>query len=150
MRFAYSSEEDSPPPATLQDQWQEYTFQRSNKSVKDPYAWRWPMRRRWPQLAMMALDILTIAPMSEKPERQSSDTCMMITNRRNRLKSDTIAATMSLKSWTREGVVSWTRSSVKALVTDAGADMTNATNLTNRFSSKQSAECTNRPIEQMR
>lgn len=105
------------------------------------------MRRRWPQLAMMALDILTIAPMSDEPERQFSDTGMMVTNRRNRLRSDTIAATMSLKSWTREGVISWTRSSLKALVTDAGADVTNATNLTNRLSSNQSAESTNRPIE---
>lgn len=56
------------------------------------------MRRRWPQIAMIALDILTIAPMSDEPERQFSDTGMMVTNRRNRLKSDTIAATMSLKS----------------------------------------------------
>lgn len=63
------------------------------------------MRRRWPQLAVMALDILTVAPMSDEPESQFSDAGMMNTNRRNRLKSDTITATMSLKSWTKEGVI---------------------------------------------
>lgn len=105
MKFAYSSEEDS-PPMSMQDQWQEYTSQRSDKSIHDPYAWWWSARHRWPQLAMMAADILTVAPMSDEPERQFSDTGMMVTNRRNRLRSDTIAATMSLKSWTREGVIS--------------------------------------------
>jgi hypothetical protein len=97
MKFAYSSEEDS-PPVSMQDQWQEYTSQRSDKSVHDPDAWWWSMRHRWPQLAVMAFDILTVAPMSDEPERQFSDTNMMVTNQRNRLRSDTIAATMSLKS----------------------------------------------------
>ena len=145
MKFAYSSEEDS-PPVSMQDQWQEYTSQRSDKSVHDPYAWWWSTRHRWPQLAMMALDILTVAPMSDEPERQFSDTGVMVTNRRNRLRSDTIAATMSLKSWTREGVISWTKADMKALTMNTGGDVTNATNVTNQSPSNQFARSTNRPI----
>ena len=143
MKFAYSSEEDS-PPVSMQDQWQEYTSQRSDKSVHEPYAWWWSTRHRWPQLAMMALDILTVAPMSDEPERQFSDTGMMVTNRRNRLRSDTIAATMSLKSWTREGVISWTRAGMKALTMNTGSNVTNA--VTNQSPSNQFARGTNRPI----
>ena len=81
---------------------------------------------------MMALDILTVAPMSDEPERQFSDTGMMVTNRRNRLRSDAIAATMSLKSWTREGVISWTKTDMKALTMNTGSNVTNATNVTNQ------------------
>lgn len=39
----------------------------------------------------MALDILTVAPISDKPEKQFSDTGMIVTNRRIRLRSDTIS-----------------------------------------------------------
>ena len=87
----------------------------------------------------MALDILTVAPMSDEPERQFSDTGVMVTNRRNRLRSDTIAATMSLKSWTREGVISWTKADMKALTMNTGGDVTNATNMTNQSPSNQFA-----------
>jgi hypothetical protein len=145
MKFAYSSEEDS-PPVSMQDQWQEYTSQRSDKSDHDPDAWWWSMRHRWPQLAMMALDILTVAPMSDEPERQFSDTGMIVTNQRNRLRSDTIAATMSLKSWTREGVINWTTADLKALTMDTGSNVTNAANATNQSSSNQFARSTNRPV----
>lgn len=73
MKFAYSSEEDS-SPVSMQDQWQEYTSQRSDKSVHDPYAWWWSTRQRRPQFAMMALDILTVAPTSDEPAPHFSDT----------------------------------------------------------------------------
>lgn len=145
MKFAYSSEEDS-PPVNMQDQWQEYRSRRSDKSLHDPYAWWWSTRHRWSQLAVMALDILTVRPMSDEPERQFSDTGIMVTNRRNRLRSDTIAATMSLKSWTKEVVISWTKTEVKALTTTGEGDVTSAPNVTNQSPSNQCGQSTNRPI----
>ena len=48
----------------------------------------------------MAMDILTVPPMSDEPERKFSDSGLMLTDRRNRLEDDTINLTMSLKSWT--------------------------------------------------
>ena len=94
----------------------------------------------------MALDILTVVPMSDGPESQFRDAGMMITNRRSRLRSDTIAATMSLKSRTRERVFGWTKADVKALAMNTRTNVTNAANVTNQSSSNQFARSTNRPI----
>lgn len=70
----------------------------------------------------------------------------MITNHRGRLGSDTVAAIMSLKSWTREGVIRRTRADMNALTMDTGSNVINATNVTNQSSSNQFARSTNRPI----
>jgi hypothetical protein len=94
----------------------------------------------------MALDILTVALISDKPERQFSDIGMMDTNRRGRLRSETITATVSLKSWTRKGVISWTKPDLKAFTKVSGSDMTNAGNVTSRSSGNQFVQNTNRPI----
>jgi hypothetical protein len=63
------------------------TSKRPYKSVHDLNVWGWLTRHRWPQLAVMALEILTIVPMSDEPERQFRD-AGMITNHRSRLRSD--------------------------------------------------------------
>lgn len=94
----------------------------------------------------MALDILTAALMSDEPERQFSDTGTMDTNRRGRLRSETIAATISLKSWTRKGVIIWTKPNLKTFTKVCGSDMTNAGNVTSRSSGSQFVQNTNRPI----
>lgn len=134
----------------MQDQWQEYTSQRLDKPVKDPYTWWWSTRQRRPQLAVRALDILTIGAMSDEPEKLFSDTGMRVTHRRNRLRSDIITITLSLRSRTRERVISWTKADVKALTMDAGSHVgshvTNEANATNQSSSSQFAQSTNRPI----
>jgi hypothetical protein len=76
------------------------TSKRPYESVHDLNAWGWLTRQRWPQLAVMALDVLTIVPMGDEPERQFRD-AGMITSLRSRPRSEPIAAIMSLKSWTR-------------------------------------------------
>lgn len=121
------------------------TSKRPYKSVHDLNAWGWLTRHRWPQLAVMALDILTTVPMSDEPERQFRD-AGMITNHRSRLRRDTIAAFMSLKRWTWEGVISWTRADMKMLTMNTGSNVINATNVTVQSSSNQFARSTNPPI----
>ena len=56
-------------------------------------------QRLYPNLSKMALDILTIPAMSAAPERLFSSANMTISDRRNRLHSDTTEAIECLKSW---------------------------------------------------
>ncbi|SMR52787.1 unnamed protein product [Zymoseptoria tritici ST99CH_1E4] len=109
------------PAATLDEQWSLYTSLNSDYHVDDPYAWWWKKRFEWPQLTRMALDILTTPPMSDEPERLFSATGLMVTDRRNRLKEDTIAASASLRSWTREGAILWAQFKPEVMLVDAMA-----------------------------
>lgn len=93
----------------------------------------------------MALDVLTIVPMGDELERQFRD-AGMITSLRIRPRSEPIAATVSLKSWTREGVIRWTRADMEALAMNTGSNVINATNVTNQSSSNQFARSANRAI----
>lgn len=56
-------------------------------------------QREYPNLGRLALDILSIPAMSAEPERLFSGAKITITDRRNRLESDTIEALECLKSW---------------------------------------------------
>jgi hypothetical protein len=56
-------------------------------------------QRLYPNLSRMALDILTIPAMSAAPERLFSSANITISDRRNRLHSDTTEAIECLKSW---------------------------------------------------
>ena len=56
-------------------------------------------QRLYPNLSKMALDILTIPAMSAAPERLFSSAKITISDRRNRLHSDTTEAIECLKSW---------------------------------------------------
>ena len=53
----------------------------------------------------MALDLMTIPPMSLDPERIFSLTGLLLTANRARLPSDTIGASMAVGSWNKEGVI---------------------------------------------
>jgi hypothetical protein len=67
--------------------------------------WQATGYQRYPRLAQMAIDILSIPPMSDEPERVFSRLGKMITKRRNRLYQDIIQATTCLHSWDREGII---------------------------------------------
>jgi hypothetical protein len=56
-------------------------------------------QRLYPNLSKMALDILTIPAMSAAHERLFSSANIIISDRRNRLHSDTTEAIECLKSW---------------------------------------------------
>ena len=67
--------------------------------------WWYRHRETWPQLAQMALDILSIPAMSADPERLFSSAKMAITENRVRLNSDSLNALECLKSWEWEGIL---------------------------------------------
>jgi len=53
----------------------------------------------------MALDLMTVPPMSSDPERIFSLTGLLLTPNRARLQSDIIGASMAVGSWDKEGVI---------------------------------------------
>ena len=72
----------------------------------EPIAW-WTTtgKVQYPQLAQMALDILSIPAMSDEPERIFSRFGMMITDRRNHLQCNTAQAAQCLYSWDKAGII---------------------------------------------
>jgi len=75
--------------------------------IKNPLEW-WlesTQQRAYPDLAKMAVDLLSIPAMAADPERLFSSAGYMINDRRNRLNIDTIQALECLKSWYRLGQI---------------------------------------------
>ena len=67
--------------------------------------WMEPAQRAtYPNLAIMALDLLSIPAMSAEPERLFSGAGVTITERRNRLGAESIEALECLKSWYKGGM----------------------------------------------
>jgi len=60
---------------------------------------------RWSHLSRMALSIHSIPAMSAEVERVFSSSKILLSDRRNRLGDDVIAAVECLKSWSKEGLV---------------------------------------------
>ena len=60
---------------------------------------------QYPRLAHMALDLMTIAPMSSDPERIFSLPGLLLTSNHARLQSDIIGASMAMGSWDKKGVI---------------------------------------------
>lgn len=84
-----------------QDEYSKYLLAPVIPEVTDPRTW-WlepTQRKTYPNLSIMALDILSIPAMSAEPERLFSGAKITITDRRNRLGIDSIEAIECLKSW---------------------------------------------------
>ncbi|KAG6988651.1 hypothetical protein FOFC_02662 [Fusarium oxysporum] len=86
------------------EQWQR-DIEDADASVTDPYEY-WHIRRlKYPRLSRMALDLLTVPPMSAECERLFSTTGRMVTKSRNRLDASTIGLCQTLRSWLRAGLI---------------------------------------------
>lgn len=73
--------------------------------ISDPFAY-WQSRLHvFPRLARMALDFLTISPMSAELERTFSVAGRMVTAGRWSLSAETISMCMAMRSWHRAGIV---------------------------------------------
>lgn len=84
------------------DQYQHYC-DRSTEQVNDLVD-RWRVQEtQTPQLTQMALDLLSIPAMSAKCERVFSSAKQLLTDRRNRLKTDVIEANECLRAWITQG-----------------------------------------------
>lgn len=98
----------SPPPAA--DQPDEYECYISRVAAPEDQACNAPIaywvekRCVWPRLVKMALDILSIPPMSDEPERIFSFSGLLTVANRGRLKTDIIGASICLANWQREGI----------------------------------------------
>lgn len=77
------------------------------KIASSPLAWwsREEQRTEYPRLHKMALDVLSIAPMSDKAERVFSSTRRTISFDRARLGAETIEMTECLGSWKKNNLI---------------------------------------------
>ena len=86
------------------EQWQR-DIDNSDAFVTDPYEYWHTRRLKYPRLSRMALDLLTVPPMSAECERLFSTTGRMVTKVRNRLDASTIGLCQTLRSWLRAGLI---------------------------------------------
>ncbi|KAK8106569.1 reverse transcriptase [Apiospora kogelbergensis] len=87
----------------------EYHYWLANESERedclDPIAYWHGMRDKYPRLSQMALDFLTIPPMSAEVERLFSSTGRMVTAQRTSLDAITVSVCQALRSWYRSGII---------------------------------------------
>ena len=69
--------------------------------------WWYNKRDLWPMLSKMALDIFSIPSMSADAEQLFSSGKLVLRDRRSRLSAESVAALECLKSWEKEGVISY-------------------------------------------
>ena len=90
----------------VDDELEDYMSSKTVRDVEDPQAWWQSHRKTYPQLSVMALDIMAIPAMSAEVERVFSSSKLTITDRRNRLKEDIIEGIECQKSWLKGGTAS--------------------------------------------
>jgi hypothetical protein len=62
-------------------------------------------RQRWPRLSLMAIDILSIPPMSDEPERVFSGARRTVSWDRGQMEPETIEMRECLKHWKKSGIL---------------------------------------------
>lgn len=98
------------PTYTVAVQGDEYrTWQRdrevSDSEVRDPLLYWLERKERYPRLSQMAMDFLTIQPMSAECERAFSAAGKMVIPLRASLDAQTIGICQVLRSWYRAGIL---------------------------------------------
>ncbi len=73
--------------------------------VSDPVQYWWERRDDYPRLSRMALDVLSIPPMSAECERLFNVAGQMVSPFRTRLEASTIGITQTVRSWVRSGLI---------------------------------------------
>jgi hypothetical protein len=87
------------------DHWLSHPDAKNDALVTDPVQYWWEKRNEYPRLSRMALDLLSIPPMSAECERLSSVSGQMVSPLRTRLEASTIGITQTLRSWVRSGLI---------------------------------------------
>ena len=77
----------------------------TDSACHDPIRYWHARRQEYPRLSRMALDILTIQPMSAERERLFSTAGRIVTPLRSRLDANTIGMAQTLRSWLRAGLI---------------------------------------------
>jgi hypothetical protein len=91
-----------------EDEYEDYNSQDLfGAGKKGALAW-WcqdTQRQRWPRLSLMAIDILSIPPMSDEPERVFSGARRTVSWDRGQIEPETIEMRECLKHWKRSGIL---------------------------------------------
>jgi hAT family C-terminal dimerisation region len=90
------------------DEYEDYNLQESyDPGKKGALAWWYQdtQRQRWPRLSLMAIDILSIPPMSDEPERVFSGARRTVSWDRGAIEPETIEMRECLKHWKRSGIL---------------------------------------------
>jgi hypothetical protein len=93
---------------TSEDEYEDYNSQDSHSPGKGGALQWWlsdAQRQRWPRLALMAIDILSIPPMSDEPERCFSGARRTVSWDRGQLEAETIELRELLKHWKKSGIL---------------------------------------------
>ncbi|KAK2470914.1 hypothetical protein H9L39_17145 [Fusarium oxysporum f. sp. albedinis] len=94
--------------------------------ISDPLKW-WlelAQRRRFPNLSLMAIDILSIPPMSAETERLFSKARLTVTDQRGSMNIETLNLLECLRSWDRSALIAQSeRGYVAPAATDAMPDI---------------------------
>jgi hypothetical protein len=91
-----------------QDEYEDYNSEDSyDPGKKGALAWWYQdtQRQRWPRLSLMAIDILSIPPMSDEPERVFSGARRTVSWDRGQIEPQTIEMRECLKHWKRSGIL---------------------------------------------
>ncbi|WKT53885.1 Parallel beta-helix repeat [Fusarium oxysporum f. sp. vasinfectum] len=93
--------------AIVGDEYQAWQTDRdaSDGNVRDPIGYWITKQSRYPRLSRMALDFLTIQPMSAEYERLFSAAGKMVSGLRTNLDAEIIAICQVLRSWYRAGLI---------------------------------------------
>ncbi|KAF5576969.1 restless-like transposase [Fusarium pseudocircinatum] len=86
------------------DTWQS-SYEASDRRVRDPITYWHERRMKYPRLSRMALDFLTIQPMSAECERLFSAAGRMTVPSRSLLDAEIISICQVSRSWYRAGIV---------------------------------------------
>ncbi|KAM3465658.1 hypothetical protein MY5147_009220 [Beauveria neobassiana] len=94
-------------PAIIGDEYQAWQTDREagDGDVRDPISYWGTKQSRYPRLSRMALDFLTIQPMSAECERLFSAAGKMISSLRTDLDAEIIGICQVLRSWYRAGLI---------------------------------------------
>ncbi|KAM5529798.1 hAT family dimerization domain protein [Fusarium oxysporum f. sp. phaseoli] len=87
------------------DHWLRNPDAKHDPLVTDPLRYWWEKRKDYPRLSRMALDVLSIPPMSAECERLFSVAGQMVSPLGTRLEASTIGMTQTLRSWVRSGLI---------------------------------------------
>jgi hypothetical protein len=93
-----------------QDEFENYCSETPSYGLEvTPLEWwmQGQQQKRWPRLSLLALEVLSIPGMSDKPERVFSGARRMISWERSRLEPEVVERTECLKDWKESGILSY-------------------------------------------
>lgn len=102
-----SSDSDTSTNGIRKDEYTSWCQRPRDTAITHPLSyWTQPtMKRTFPRLLQMALDVFTIPAMSDEPERTFSSTGIMVRPHRSNLDAEIIGHMQCVKSWKKQGVV---------------------------------------------